>query len=29
VALLEVTNLVARYGRITALSDVSLTVDEG
>jgi len=28
-ALLEVTNLVARYGRITALSDVSLTVDEG
>jgi branched-chain amino acid transport system ATP-binding protein len=29
VPLLEVTNLVARYGRITALSDVSLTVDEG
>jgi branched-chain amino acid transport system ATP-binding protein len=29
VALLEVSNLVARYGRITALSDVSLTVDEG
>jgi branched-chain amino acid transport system ATP-binding protein len=29
VALLEVANLVARYGRITALSDVSLTVDEG
>ncbi len=28
-ALLEVVNLVARYGRITALSDVSLTVDEG
>jgi branched-chain amino acid transport system ATP-binding protein len=28
-ALLEVNNLVARYGRITALSDVSLTVDEG
>jgi branched-chain amino acid transport system ATP-binding protein len=28
-ALLEVANLVARYGRITALSDVSLTVDEG
>ena len=28
-ALLEVTNLVARYGRITALSGVSLTVDEG
>ncbi len=27
--LLEVTNLVARYGRITALSDVSLAVDEG
>jgi branched-chain amino acid transport system ATP-binding protein len=29
VALLEVTNLVARYGRITALADVSLTVEEG
>jgi branched-chain amino acid transport system ATP-binding protein len=29
VALLEIHNLVARYGRITALSDVSLTVDEG
>jgi branched-chain amino acid transport system ATP-binding protein len=29
VALLEVANLVARYGRITALQDVSLTVDEG
>ena len=28
-ALLEVSNLVARYGRITALTDVSLTVDEG
>ncbi len=28
-ALLEVDNLVARYGRITALRDVSLTVDEG
>ena len=28
-ALLEVTNLVARYGRITALADVSLTVAEG
>jgi branched-chain amino acid transport system ATP-binding protein len=28
-ALLEVTNLVARYGRITALADVSLNVDEG
>ncbi|MDQ6943753.1 MAG: ABC transporter ATP-binding protein, partial [Candidatus Eremiobacteraeota bacterium] len=28
-ALLEVANLVARYGRITALADVSLTVDEG
>ncbi|HEV2641808.1 MAG TPA: ATP-binding cassette domain-containing protein, partial [Candidatus Elarobacter sp.] len=28
-ALLEVDNLVARYGRITALQDVSLTVDEG
>ena len=28
-ALLEVSNLVARYGRITALQDVSLTVDEG
>ncbi len=28
-ALLEVANLVARYGRITALQDVSLTVDEG
>ena len=27
--LLEVANLVARYGRITALQDVSLTVDEG
>jgi len=29
VALLEVDHLVARYGRITALQDVSLTVDEG
>ena len=28
-ALLEVADLVARYGRITALRDVSLTVDEG
>ncbi len=28
-ALLEVDHLVARYGRITALQDVSLTVDEG
>jgi branched-chain amino acid transport system ATP-binding protein len=28
-ALLEVDRLVARYGRITALEDVSLTVDEG
>ena len=28
-ALLEVDKLVARYGRITALEDVSLTVDEG
>ncbi len=28
-ALLEVEHLVARYGRITALQDVSLTVDEG
>jgi branched-chain amino acid transport system ATP-binding protein len=28
-ALLEVSGLVARYGRITALQDVSLTVDEG
>ena len=28
-ALLEVANLVARYGRITALQDVSLTVNEG
>ncbi len=28
-ALLEVESLVARYGRITALQDVSLTVDEG
>src|SRR6202035_4882043 len=28
-ALLEVDSLVARYGRITALQDVSLTVDEG
>jgi branched-chain amino acid transport system ATP-binding protein len=28
-ALLEVEALVARYGRITALQDVSLTVDEG
>jgi branched-chain amino acid transport system ATP-binding protein len=28
-ALLEVDRLVARYGRITALADVSLTVDEG
>ena len=28
-ALLEVNNLIARYGRITALTDVSLTVDEG
>ena len=28
-ALLEVANLVARYGRITALQDVSLTVEEG
>src|SRR5665213_1938305 len=27
--LLVVDSLVARYGRITALSDVSLTVDEG
>ena len=27
--LLDVANLVARYGRITALQDVSLTVDEG
>ncbi|HEY0380852.1 MAG TPA: ABC transporter ATP-binding protein [Candidatus Elarobacter sp.] len=27
--MLEVANLVARYGRITALQDVSLTVDEG
>jgi branched-chain amino acid transport system ATP-binding protein len=29
VALLEVAGLVARYGRITALEDVSLTVNEG
>jgi branched-chain amino acid transport system ATP-binding protein len=29
VPLLEVSGLVARYGRITALDDVSLTVDEG
>jgi len=29
VALLEVEHLVARYGRVTALRDVSLTVDEG
>jgi branched-chain amino acid transport system ATP-binding protein len=29
VALLEVDHLIARYGRITALQDVSLTVDEG
>jgi branched-chain amino acid transport system ATP-binding protein len=29
VALLEVENLVARYGRITALQGVSLTVSEG
>jgi len=29
VALLEVDRLVARYGRITALQDVSLRVDEG
>ena len=28
-ALLEVDDLVARYGRITALQNVSLTVDEG
>ncbi len=28
-ALLEVDHLIARYGRITALQDVSLTVDEG
>jgi branched-chain amino acid transport system ATP-binding protein len=28
-ALLEVDRLVARYGRITALEDVSLTVEEG
>jgi branched-chain amino acid transport system ATP-binding protein len=28
-AFLEVSDLVARYGRITALHDVSLTVDEG
>src|SRR6202165_820677 len=28
-ALLEVEGLVARYGRITALQDVSLRVDEG
>jgi branched-chain amino acid transport system ATP-binding protein len=28
-ALLEIDSLVARYGRITALQDVSLTVDEG
>jgi branched-chain amino acid transport system ATP-binding protein len=28
-ALLEVEHLVARYGRVTALRDVSLTVDEG
>ena len=28
-ALLEVSGLVARYGRITALEDVSLTVEEG
>ncbi len=28
-ALLEIANLVARYGRITALQDVSLTVGEG
>jgi branched-chain amino acid transport system ATP-binding protein len=29
VALLEVENLVARYGRITALQGISLSVDEG
>jgi len=29
VALLEVEGLVARYGRVTALHDVSLAVDEG
>jgi branched-chain amino acid transport system ATP-binding protein len=29
VALLEVSGLVARYGRITALEDVSLSVEEG
>jgi branched-chain amino acid transport system ATP-binding protein len=29
VALLEVADLVARYGRISALQNVSLTVDEG
>jgi branched-chain amino acid transport system ATP-binding protein len=29
VALLEIEGLVARYGRVTALHDVSLTVDEG
>jgi branched-chain amino acid transport system ATP-binding protein len=28
-ALLDVEHLVARYGRVTALRDVSLTVDEG
>jgi len=28
-ALLEVDHLVARYGRITALQDISLTVEEG
>ena len=28
-ALLEVENLVARYGRITALQGISLHVDEG
>ncbi|MGD0053327.1 MAG: ATP-binding cassette domain-containing protein, partial [Vulcanimicrobiaceae bacterium] len=28
-ALLEVEGLVARYGRVTALHDVSLAVDEG
>jgi len=29
VALLEIDNLVARYGRITALEGISLTVEEG
>ena len=28
-ALLEIDNLVARYGRITALEGISLTVEEG